>query len=234
MRGKKKKIEIASEEEVAKYAAGARADHADTTEPESQPTGEQTPGAGEPQADAAEVQPEQAVSEAEQWKEKFLRAKAEMANVQKRAARDSDEALRYAVAPLVRSLLPILDDLERVITHAGEHQDSAQAVLDGAKMTRDNFLKVLRDAHIEPIAADGEPFDPQVHEAVMEQPSPEHTERVVLQQIQKGYRLHDRVLRPAKVIVSKPAEPAATETGEQTAGPSLGEQLSDEQPSAES
>jgi len=189
---KKKKIVIASDEEVAQYGGHTSENPDGTAGSSPEPAEKSMPGEST------------AASEAEQWKEKFLRAQAELVNFQRRAARERDEAVRYAVAPLVRSLLPILDDLERVITSGREHPDNAQAILDGVQMTLENFLKVLREAYVEPIKAEGVAFDPQVHEAVMERPSDEHPDRVVLEEVQRGYRLHDRVLRPAKVIVSKP------------------------------
>ena len=124
---------------------------------------------------------------------------------------------------LAKALLPILDDLERIIESGREHPDNAEAVVDGVKLTLDNLLKALSDFQVSRIDAAGQPFDPEVHEAMMEQPSPEHPERTVLQELSKGYRLHDRVIRPSKVIVSKPqaaegegtAPPAAEDGADQ-------------------
>ena len=139
-------------------------------------------------------------SEAEEWKDKFLRAKADLSNYQKRAEKDRADSLRYAVADLARALLPVIDDLDRVIANAPEDDK----LLAGVKLTRDNFLKILEEFQIVPISSEGQPFDPRLHEAVLEQPS-EHAERTVLKEVGRGYRLHDRVLRPARVVVSKPA-----------------------------
>ena len=148
------------------------------------------------------VPPEQpAKSEVDEWKDKFLRAKADLSNYQKRAEKDRADSVRYATADLARSLLPVIDDLDRVITNAPE----GDALLAGVKLTRDNFLKILEGFQIVSIPAEGQPFDPHLHEAVMEQPS-DHAERTVLKEVGRGYRLHDRVLRPARVIVSKPAD----------------------------
>lgn len=210
MSKKPKKVVIATEDEVSQYADNT----SDQKETPSATSGvestESGPANGEAASGAAEV-----LSEAEQWKEKCLRAKAELANYQRRAGKDHAESLRYANASLVRALLPVLDDLERVIDSGASHQRNAEAILDGVKLTLDNFLKVLRDAHVERIDAEGQPFDPQVHEAMMEQDSPEHTERTVLQEVVKGYRLYERILRPAKVIVSKAVE---AETDDRDAG----------------
>jgi len=211
---KSKKIQIATEDEVAQYADNAP-DQGETSSSSAEIPKAESVASGQVNGEAASGTVEE-VSEAEQWKEKCLRAKAELANYQRRVSKDHSESLRYANASLVRTLLPILDDLERVIESGTSHTDNAEAILNGAKMTLDNFLKALRDAHVERIEAEGQPFDPNVHEAILEQPSAEHTECTVLQEIAKGYRLHDRVLRPAKVIVSKAveAETDESETGE--------------------
>ena len=130
MSKKPKKIVIATEDEVAQYAdkepgkEETAPSQASASEAESVDTGE----VGGAAAGGATEE----LSEAEQWKEKCLRAKAELANYQRRMGKDHAESLRYANASLVRALLPILDDLERVVASGQNHQDSAQAVLDGA------------------------------------------------------------------------------------------------------
>ena len=110
------------------------------------------------------------------------------------------------------------ENLERVIESGQQKPDNAAALLEGVKLTLEHLLKALREANVERIEAEGTPFDPQVHEAMMEQASAEHSERTVLKEMMKGYRLHDRVLRPAKVIVSKPAEPTG-DANEKSGGP---------------
>jgi len=203
MADKKKKIVIPDPDEVSRYggtfseSSGGQSEGGESSEaaPEQTPTSSETP-----LSDGAEG-----------WKEKFLRAKAELVNFQRRAARERDESVRYAVVPFLRSLLPVLDDLERVIASGRAHPDNAQAILEGVQLTFENFQKVLRDAQVVAIEAEGMLFDPHVHEAMMEQPSEAHAERMVLQELQKGYLLHDRVLRPAKVIVSRPTGQMAEE-----------------------
>lgn len=193
------KIVIPSDEEVAQYAGTDGAGKA---------------GAGGETAEAAAADAAAPVPSREDWKDIALRARAELSNYQRRAEKDRTESLRYANASLLKALLPVLDDLERIVQTGSEaaanpKSDPAEmgkAVVDGARLTRDTFLKVFRDFNVEPIAAEGQPFDPQVHEAMMERPS-DHAERTVLQELARGYRLHDRVLRPARVIVSKPSAP---------------------------
>jgi molecular chaperone GrpE len=196
---RKKKIVIPTESEVGQYGGTAR-------EPEN-------PGAEDVDARSAQdgsegtasSQTEGARSEAEEWKDKCLRARAELANFQRRSEKDRAETVRYAQARLAQALLPVLDDLERVIESAGTGGE-VEAVVNGVRLTRDNFLKVLADAGVVPIEALGQPFDPAVHEAIMQQPSEAHAEPMVLQEVQRGYRLHERVLRPARVIVSRPGD----------------------------
>ena len=122
----------------------------------------------------------------------------------RRTAREAENTRRYAVERFATDLLPVVDSLELALESAGEAPD---AVREGLEMT----LKLLRDTlvkhHIEPVApASGETFDPAVHEAMAAQPTRETAPDSVLTLVQKGYRLHDRVLRPARVIVARHPE----------------------------
>lgn len=212
MSKKHKHVVMPTEEEMARYGGqggGEGAPAGGSSDAEAQ-----GPLPQEPPADQADQPGESSPTTGqgetlEQWKDKYLRARADLANYQRRSEKDHAESLRYAYAGLARALLPVLDDLDRVLEAGEAHGDNAQAILAGVKLVRDNFLKILGEFHVERIAAAGEPFDPQVHEAMMEQPSAEHAERTVLQELAKGYRLYERILRPVKVIVSRPAEPGA-------------------------
>ncbi len=185
----KKKIGISNEEDFSEFAGAQAAGQ---------------PVAPDRSADAAQTEGQAPpLSEAEEWKDKCLRARAELLNFQRRSEKDRSDALRYANAGLVKSLLPVLDDLERVIESTSA--DEGGHLLEGVRLTRDNFTKVLQEAHVETISAAGQPFDPRIHEALMQQPSADHPPGTVLQEVARGYKLYDRVLRPAKVIVSKEA-----------------------------
>jgi len=188
------RIATPTPEEAARYG-GAQGD-----------TGGAEPGGESPASES---------SEAQQWRDKFLRAKADLSNYQKRVEKERVESVRYAAAELVKNLLPILDDLERLIASGTEAKIDAAKLAEGAKLLRDNFLKVLNDFHVTPIEAQGQPFDPDVHQAIMELPSPEHQDRTVVQEVLKGYRMHDRVLRPARVVVARPAQGEGDAGGEQ-------------------
>lgn len=188
---------LPTEEDVAEY--GGESAPAKQAASEAEPAGE-SPQAQTPAA------PGESRTEAEEWKEKFLRAKADLANYQRRTEKDRAEVLRYANAGLVQKLLPILDDIERVIASGSEQGSGVEAVVGGVKLTLENFLKVLGDFNVSRIESEGQPFDPAVHEAMMQRPSDEHGEPTVLEEVVKGYRLGDRVLRPARVVVSKPPD----------------------------
>ncbi|HNO79413.1 MAG TPA: nucleotide exchange factor GrpE [Phycisphaerae bacterium] len=158
---------------------------------------------------------EQLQAEVAEWKDKFLRSKAEQQNIARRSSNEISEALRYAGTGLLKSVIEVMDDLDRTVeavAGAGDGGAPADSTLaDGVRLVRDKLQKILTDNHVEIIDATDAPFDPMQHEALMQQPTPDHEPGRVIQQIQKGYKLHDRVLRPAKVIVS-----AAVNQGDDT------------------
>ena len=136
-------------------------------------------------------------AEAEAHRDRALRLAAEMENLRRRAARELETSRRYALERFAGELLPVADSLELALA-------SAETVPEGLEMT----LKLLRDTlarhHIEAVApAEGDVFDPDLHEAMATQPSREVAPDHIMQVIQKGYRLHDRLLRPARVIVAR-------------------------------
>jgi molecular chaperone GrpE len=135
-------------------------------------------------------------------KDRELRVHAELDNFRKRAARELEDRARYANMGLLRDLLPVLDNVERAIEAAEKNADAA-AILDGFKLVRQQLEDALGRHHCKRIEALHEPFDPHVHHAVMQQPSDEYPPNTVLMVTQNGYQLHDRVVRPAQVIVSK-------------------------------
>lgn len=209
-----KKIVIPTDREVEQYTGGAKPspDAANSgggptggkpagisTESEAAAVGEASSSSGS-QVSLAE----QPRSEAEEYKDKYLRAVAELSNFRKRSEKDREESLRYANAALVRSLLNVLDNLDRVVASAQEHPENSAAIVDGVKLTAESFRKVLRDHNVAAIEAEGQSFDPVVHEAMMQQPSDQHDAMTVLKVVQDGYKLYDRVIRPARVIVAAP------------------------------
>lgn len=146
----------------------------------------------------------------ENW-ERLLRTTADFDNFKKRAARERQDAARYANESLVQKLIPILDNFEMALaaTQAGAAAN-AQSLAEGVAMILQQFKSTLAEAGVEEVEAAGKPFDPNLHEAVSQQESAEVPEGQVLQQLRKGYRLRERLLRPATVIVAKPPAPAPT------------------------
>jgi molecular chaperone GrpE len=173
-------------------------------EPEAPVEEESASPAGEEQQESdleAELQSlraelESAREERDSYLEHMKRMKAEMENFRKRMERERERLIQSASERLVRELLPVLDNLERALESEGDIQSGVQA-------TRDQLLAVLQNEGLTPVASDGQHFDPNVHEAVMGQPSEEHEEDTIIQTLEKGYLLHGRAVRPAKVIVAK-------------------------------
>jgi molecular chaperone GrpE len=150
----------------------------------------------------------------EQMTDRALRAQAELENYRRRIARQMDEERRYAGVPLLRDLLPVLDNVRRAI-EAAQKSPEAGSLLEGFKMVGRQLEEVLARHECKEIAALGAPFDPHLHEAISQQPSAEHAPGTVLLVTQSGFQLHDRVVRPSQVIVSSaPPEP----TGDQRDG----------------
>ncbi len=142
---------------------------------------------------------------AEEERDRMLRVLAEFENYKKRMNRQMEDYRKYANEALLKELLSVVDNLERAIVSSegvmGNPKESC--VVEGVEMTLNEILKVLEKFHVTSFEALGKPFDPAFHEAVMQQESKEHPENTILNVLQKGYMIHDRLLRPAMVVVSK-------------------------------
>lgn len=139
----------------------------------------------------------------EHW-ERLLRTTADFDNYKKRAAREKQDAIKYANESLVGKIIPVLDNFEMALAAAqSSSADGLKSLQDGVAMIQTQLKAVLTDAGLEDIDATGKPFDPNLHEAVSQQESKEVTDGHVLQQLRKGYKLRERLLRPATVIVAK-------------------------------
>ncbi len=132
-------------------------------------------------------------------REALLRTRAEMDNLQKRAEREIEKSRRFAVDSLLRDLVPVIDSLDQGLDSAGDDT----SLSEGLSLTRRQLLKALTRFGLEEEDPTGKPFDPQWHEAMSMQASDEHAADTVIAVLQKGYRLHDRLLRPARVIVAR-------------------------------
>lgn len=150
--------------------------------------------------------------ELDELRDKNLRLLAESQNQHKRAQREKQEALRFAEFEFARELLGVVDDLERTQANAQTATD-VRALAEGVRIVHEQMLKVLRSRQIEPIEAASRPFDPAIHEAVLQQPSADVPAGTVLQELARGYKMHERVLRPSRVIVSSGPPPAPENGG---------------------
>jgi molecular chaperone GrpE len=136
-------------------------------------------------------------------KEQALRSVAEAQNARRRAEQDVEKAHKFALEKFVGSLLPVVDNLERAIEAAAADGAEPQVLNEGVELTLKTFVDALKGHKVEQVAPEGEPFDPQLHQAISAVESPEAEPNTVLNVVQKGYTLNGRLVRPAMVVVSK-------------------------------
>ncbi len=133
---------------------------------------------------------------------KLQRVYADYANFQKRVPRQISDSVNYEKERILRSLLPVLDNFERTLRAEASTQ-SVEALVKGVEIVHNQMLGVLKSHGVEPIAAAGERFDPERHEAMLRKCDPDKPDDTVLEEYQRGYRLEDRILRPSRVVVNK-------------------------------
>ena len=141
--------------------------------------------------------------EAEMYKDRWIRLAAEFENYKKRRAREFETLIQSASEDVIRDLLPILDGVGRALAHSENGDTESEGFQEGIKMIMEQFPRVLYNRNLKEIETIGKPFDPTVHEALMQMPSEIHDAGIVADEIEKGYSLGDKVLRPAKVVVSQ-------------------------------
>jgi len=146
--------------------------------------------------------PEKAASAA-QYYEQWLRTAADLENYKKRAVREKQDAIKFANESLLEKLIPILDNFEMALAAASAANTSVESLQSGVTMIQQQLRSAMSNAGLEEIEASGKSFDPNLHEAISQQESAEVPEGQVLQQVRKGYKLRERLLRPASVIVAK-------------------------------
>jgi molecular chaperone GrpE len=138
----------------------------------------------------------------DRFKDLALRSAADMDNLRKRTTREKEETIRYANTSLLEKLVPIIDNFELGLA-AARQEGEQSPVFQGMQMVARQIQDFLTDQGVTPVDAAGQTFDPNLHEAMSQMPSNNVPEGVVIQQVRKGYKLRDRLLRPAAVIVSK-------------------------------
>ncbi len=146
-----------------------------------------------------------AKEEAQANYDRFLRIGAEFDNYKKRILRETSESRKYANETLLRELLSVVDNLERALSAAEKEDTDAAGLIDGVTLTLGELLKIFEKFSVKPIEAQGKPFDPTFHQAMGQEKTDKFPENTVTQEFQKGYTYHDRLLRPAMVMVAKPA-----------------------------
>ena len=144
-------------------------------------------------------------------KEKVLRLSAEFENFKKRKQREIDEFKKFANETVFRQLLSVVDNLERAIDSATDTVEE-ESLLEGVKLTHKELLKLFESFNVTPVEAENQPFDPNFHQAVTHAQNNDVPDNTVTTVLQKGYMLHDRLLRPAMVVVSKKVENQTQET----------------------
>lgn len=155
------------------------------------------------EGDAVESE-DKLVAEVEKYKDIALRAEAEMQNLRRRAERDVQNAHKYGIERLLQNLLPVLDSLEKAVeVSEAAASDDDDPQLEGIRLCSKLFVDVLTREGVEALDPLGEPFDPNLHEALSMIENPDLEPNSVMAVIQKGYRLNERLVRPAKVMVSK-------------------------------
>lgn len=173
-----------------------------------------TPASPEPAQDGIIPAPGFEIVDSEAWKEasqalqqlaeareKMIRMQADFDNFRKRLTREKEESVRYANESLLESLLPVVDNFELGLL-AAETAPDARTIAQGMQMVRTQIQRFLSECGVEEINAVGTVFDPNLHEAISQEPSPDKPEGTVLAQRRKGYKLRDRLLRPATVVVA--------------------------------
>ncbi|EPS3400853.1 nucleotide exchange factor GrpE [Vibrio vulnificus] len=161
--------------------------------------------ADESAAKIAELEAALLASEArvKEQQDSVLRAKAEVENMRRRTEQEIDKARKYALNRFAEELLPVIDNLERAIQAADAESEAVKPLLEGVELTHKTFVDVVSKFGLKEINPEGQPFNPEWHQAMSIQESPDHESNTVMFVMQKGYELNGRVIRPAMVMVAK-------------------------------
>jgi molecular chaperone GrpE len=176
----------------------------------SEPHEDQVPAETTPEEEI-ENRLQEAEQKAQDNYDRLLRVSAEFDNYKKRTAREMQDVAKYANEKLAGDLLTVVDNLERAIDSATSQCGADDPVVQGVSLVLEEVIKILDRHHVKPIKAFGEPFDPTLHQAMMQEASQEYPPNTVVREMQKGYLIHDRLLRPSLVAVSTAADNQADE-----------------------
>lgn len=205
--GKPEEQPGADEAQAAEQQPDARADEAQAAAAKEQEGAE----AGATDADAPSPEDEIARlrEELEQASDSALRAQAEAQNAKRRAEQEVERARKYALERFVGELLPVVDNLERALESASGDEEVVKPIAEGVELTLKSFQNALQKYNVEAVDPQGEPFDPQLHQAMSQVENPDVEPNTVIAVMQKGYTLNGRLVRPAMVMVSKQAAGAS-------------------------
>jgi molecular chaperone GrpE len=142
--------------------------------------------------------------EAKETYDRLLRVSADFENYKKRSSREMEEFRKYANQSLLKEMLSVVDNLELAINSSNDGKNTDKTLIEGLNLTLNEILRVFEKFNVTPIEAQGKTFDPAYHEAVMREETDDYPENSVISEFQKGYLIHDRLLRPAMVVVAVP------------------------------
>ena len=145
---------------------------------------------------------ETAKLEAKENYDRFLRVTAEFENYKKRSTREMDDFRKYANQSLIMEMLAVVDNLERALNSSNGNNSIDKCMADGVNLTLKEILKIFEKFNVKAIESVGQPFDPNFHQAMMQEETDNYPEKTVITELQKGYMIHDRLLRPAMVVVA--------------------------------
>ena len=195
-----------SEKKTIKIETGSKKVKSKENEPEQTTPDEQTINGEEDPMKALEAKFEAKEKEAEENYDRLLRLSAEFENYKKRSSREIEEFRKFANQSLIKEMLSVVDNLELAMNSTNNHKAIDKDLLQGLEMTHKEILKVFEKFNVKPIDAKGQPFDPTFHEAVMQEETNDYAKNTVINEMQRGYMIHDRLLRPSMVVVAKPRE----------------------------
>jgi len=208
----KVRIESLDEGEKDPTEEQANAKHGTAENFESNETQEPEPETADQKDLAARL--EASEEQAKDYYDRLLRVSAEFDNYKKRSAREMQEVVKYANERLIKELLPVVDNLERAVMAVHQKGEPDDPLLQGVNLTLGEILKTLESHKVVPIESLGQPFDPNYHQAMMQEEVSDKPPNTVTRELQKGYMIHDRLLRPALVAVSKASSQPAENNNE--------------------
>jgi molecular chaperone GrpE len=200
----KKKIKINIDAEDSAKNENTEKQAADNDQPLESETGDLDNTDTENSLKELEARFEAKEEEAKETYDRLLRVTAEFENYKKRSAREMEEFRKYANQSLLKEMLSVIDNLELAINSSSDGKKADKTLIEGLNLTLNEILRVFEKFNVTPIEAQGKTFDPAYHEAVMREETDDYPENTVISEFQKGYLIHDRLLRPAMVVVAVP------------------------------